>query len=120
MTSAAERCPQCGALVSLVHVHGHGECPVCHGNVEPCCAGAGDEVTASGLGNEPFAPKLFETVFARLGGPKVTVTTDALLHVLVEILDIDLDAARDVLTAGEHVGAVRRAGEGCHRLGALP
>ncbi|MCB9887174.1 MAG: hypothetical protein H6838_16910 [Planctomycetes bacterium] len=116
MTDAADRCPQCGAFVELVHVHGHGQCPVCHTNVAPCCAGAGDEVRASGEGDAPFDPHLFERCFERLGGPRATVTTEALLHTLVEVLDVDLQAATIVLQAGEHVGAVTPAGPGCHRL----
>ncbi len=119
MTNAADRCPQCGAFVELVHVHGHGQCPVCHGNVEPCCAGAGDEVRASGEGDAPFESHLFDLAFARLGGARVTVTTEALLHALVELLDVDLPAASIVVQAGERVGVIVAAGPGCHRLAAL-
>lgn len=113
---AMMRCPQCGAWVNLVHVHGHGQCSVCHTNVEPCCAGAGDEADTTGGVGAPFAPQLFERVFERLGGTAVTVTTDALLHALVEFLDADLEQAAAVLQAGERVGKISAAGPGRHRL----
>lgn len=32
-------CLFCGHLVSLVHVHGHYQCPVCTTNALPCCDG---------------------------------------------------------------------------------
>jgi uncharacterized Zn finger protein (UPF0148 family) len=35
----AQHCHFCGHLVSLVHVHGHYQCPVCQTNALPCCDG---------------------------------------------------------------------------------
>lgn len=35
----AQPCLFCGQLVTLVHVHGHYQCPVCHTNALPCCDG---------------------------------------------------------------------------------
>lgn len=34
-----QNCFFCGHLVTLVHVHGHYQCPVCHTNALPCCDG---------------------------------------------------------------------------------
>lgn len=34
-----QRCHFCGHIVSLVHVHGHYQCPVCSTNALPCCDG---------------------------------------------------------------------------------
>ncbi|MCX6316430.1 MAG: hypothetical protein NTW29_04020 [Bacteroidetes bacterium] len=34
-----QRCHFCGHIVSLVHVHGHYQCPVCNTNALPCCDG---------------------------------------------------------------------------------
>lgn len=33
------QCVFCGLQVSLVHVHGHYQCPVCKTNAMPCCDG---------------------------------------------------------------------------------
>jgi hypothetical protein len=35
----AQQCFFCGHFVSLVHVHGHYQCPVCNTNALPCCDG---------------------------------------------------------------------------------
>lgn len=35
----ALRCPWCGQFVTLVWVHGHGQCPECGTNVDECCRG---------------------------------------------------------------------------------
>lgn len=32
-------CPYCAMPGALIHVHGHGQCPHCGVNVEPCCGG---------------------------------------------------------------------------------
>ena len=37
---SAQRCPYCGRVGEVVRVHGHGQCPHCGTNIEPCCAGA--------------------------------------------------------------------------------
>jgi hypothetical protein len=34
-----QRCYFCGHIVSLVHVHGHYQCPACNTNALPCCDG---------------------------------------------------------------------------------
>ena len=34
-----ERCGFCGHPLTIVWVHGHGQCGVCHINVVPCCNG---------------------------------------------------------------------------------
>ena len=40
-------CPWCQALVELLFVHGHQECPNCHRVVEPCCEGSPASAKAS-------------------------------------------------------------------------
>ena len=35
----SQRCPWCGQFVTLVWVHGHGQCPKCGINVDECCRG---------------------------------------------------------------------------------
>jgi hypothetical protein len=34
-----QTCFFCGHIVSMIHVHGHYQCPVCHTNAMPCCDG---------------------------------------------------------------------------------
>ncbi|MBI1781936.1 MAG: hypothetical protein HYR66_11290 [Sphingobacteriales bacterium] len=34
-----QQCLFCGNIVTLVHVHGHYQCPVCNTNALPCCDG---------------------------------------------------------------------------------
>jgi predicted RNA-binding Zn-ribbon protein involved in translation (DUF1610 family) len=34
-----QQCFFCGHQVSLIHVHGHYQCPVCGTNAMPCCDG---------------------------------------------------------------------------------
>lgn len=34
-----QQCLFCGYMVTLVHVHGHYQCPVCTTNALPCCDG---------------------------------------------------------------------------------
>jgi hypothetical protein len=34
-----QQCLFCGHLVTLIHVHGHYQCPVCCTNALPCCDG---------------------------------------------------------------------------------
>lgn len=111
-----ERCPQCGALVALVFVHGHGQCPHCKTNVAPCCAGAGDEAHATSGRAQPFAADLFERLFAQLGGPLATVTESSLAAALVLQLDCDLTEARTVIAAGLSAGVLVAAGEAACRL----
>ena len=120
---AATPCPWCGSLRGVVHVHGHGQCRACGTNVEPCCAGdSGDDAATSasdGAGADA-APQLFPSLFERLGGQEVTVTTDALLFALTQRLASALDEAKLVLEAAERVGVVEAVGSGLHRLRARP
>ena len=112
------RCPYCGHAGPPVPVHGHGQCAHCGTNIEPCCAGANaqDEAAATD-GNEAGPdPRLFQRLFAQLGGGTATVTTDALLFALVQRLGTDLDGARLVLEAAERIGIVQRAGANQHHL----
>jgi len=39
MNPFSKQCLFCGQAVTLVHVHGHYQCPVCHTNALPCCDG---------------------------------------------------------------------------------
>lgn len=39
MNQPLQQCLFCGQPVTLVHVHGHYQCPVCHTNALPCCDG---------------------------------------------------------------------------------
>lgn len=32
-------CPYCGHHAPIVWVHGHGQCSICHINVDECCRG---------------------------------------------------------------------------------
>lgn len=36
---AMQQCLFCGHMITLVHVHGHYQCPVCNTNALPCCDG---------------------------------------------------------------------------------
>jgi hypothetical protein len=110
-------CPYCGALSAVVFVHGHGQCSQCGVNTEPCCGGAAaqNEVTGGCEAATPD-PGLFARLFVALGGPTATVTTESLLHAIVQSQDCDLDEARLVVEAGERIGLVVRAGAGLHRL----
>ena len=103
----------------VVHVHGHGQCLSCNTNIQPCCAGdstndAGSQIQTNWATNT--APQLFAKVFDALGGSDATVTTDALLFVLMNRLGSDLDEARLVLEAAEKVGIIRTKTAGNHSL----
>ncbi len=102
----------------MVFVHGHGQCGRCGTNTEPCCSGASaeSEVTSDGTHLAEPDAGLFPRLFVHLGGPSATVTTEALLHAIVQSQDCDLDEARLVLEAGERVGLVVPVGEQFHRL----
>ena len=104
-------------------MHGHGQCRTCGTNVEPCCAGdSGDDAAsraADGAGASA-APQLFPSLFDRLGGRGVTVTTEALLYALSQRLASDLDEARLVLEAAERVGVVVSPAAGLYRLRSRP
>ena len=119
---SAAPCPYCGALSAVVFVHGHGQCGHCGVNTEPCCGGAAaaSEVTDGGCELAVPDPGLFGRLFVGLGGPSATVTTDSLLHAIVQSQDCDLDEARLVVEAGERIGLVVRAGAGLHRLRRSP
>jgi len=47
-----QHCLFCGNIVSLVHVHGHYQCPVCFTNALPCCDGDNCD-TNNLLNNQP-------------------------------------------------------------------
>ncbi|MBK8976984.1 MAG: hypothetical protein IPM29_13795 [Planctomycetes bacterium] len=74
---AAERCPACGVTLQLVRVHGHGQCAHCGTNVEPCCAGAGDEVDARESGHDRAT---VATLCALVAGHGGAVQRDVLLN----------------------------------------
>ena len=39
-TNQYERhCGFCGNISTPLFVHGHGECPICHNNIDECCSG---------------------------------------------------------------------------------
>ncbi|MFO1052018.1 MAG: hypothetical protein U1F36_07375 [Planctomycetota bacterium] len=61
-------CPLCGAEVELVRVHGHAQCPACGNNVEPCCAGAGDEADSGDTGGRSGDVDTLLQVLRELGG----------------------------------------------------
>jgi hypothetical protein len=39
MENQKTMCERCGHRGEIVYVHGHGQCPVCKNNCEPCCEG---------------------------------------------------------------------------------
>jgi hypothetical protein len=110
------RCAYCGATLAVVHVHGHGQCARCGANVDPCCAGSGDEADIDGAVVQPVDPQLFARLFAHLGGPRATVARPALVYALAHRLGVGLEEAADVLDAGTQLGLVTMHGEGV-RLG---
>ena len=101
-----------------MRVHGHGQCPHCGNNVEPCCTGANAQDEAAATTDVAIEPdrQLFPRLFAQLGGLGVTVTSEALLFALAQRLATHLDEARLVLEAAERLGIVVCAGEALHRL----
>ncbi|MCA9286147.1 MAG: hypothetical protein KDA22_13060 [Phycisphaerales bacterium] len=32
-------CPYCGRPLTIIEVHGHGQCAACGANIDPCCSG---------------------------------------------------------------------------------
>ena len=50
-----QQCLFCGHVVTLVHVHGHYQCPVCHTNALPCCDGDNCDTNLL-LKNQPLTP----------------------------------------------------------------
>lgn len=32
-------CPWCGQITRIIWVHGHGQCALCHTNIDECCRG---------------------------------------------------------------------------------
>jgi hypothetical protein len=52
-----QQCFFCGHLVSLVHVHGHYQCPVCNTNALPCCDGDNCNTNLLLNENEPLFKK---------------------------------------------------------------
>lgn len=118
MSPATRTCPFCGSAAAVVHVHGHGQCAQCGGNVEPCCAGSGHDDVETGLGHAELEadPRLFPRLFAQLGGEQATVARDALLFALAQWLGIGLDEAAIVAEAGVRAGRLQAADEGAFRL----
>ncbi len=118
MSDPAARCPTCGHLAPVVHVHGHGQCSHCGANIEPCCTGADafDEAAATEAIDGVPSPTLFAQLFDHLGGRTATVTADALRFALVQHLGSDLGDAGLLLTAGEHTGHIVRTANGHYRL----
>lgn len=118
--SSTARCPSCGHVAALVHVHGHGQCGHCGTNLEPCCSGADalDEAGATDAVAGAPSPTLFPHLFEQLGGPEATVTGDSLRFLLVQHLGTDLDDADLLLAAGEHAGQLERTLAGHYRLAA--
>ena len=118
MSQAARTCPFCGSAAAVVHVHGHGQCAQCGGNVEPCCAGSGHDDVDTGLGHAELEadPRLFPRLFAQLGGEQATVARDALLFGLAQWLGIGLDEAAIVAEAGVRASKLQAAGDGAFRL----
>ncbi|MBK8100489.1 MAG: hypothetical protein IPK26_25610 [Planctomycetes bacterium] len=113
-----ERCPWCGARLSIVHVHGHGQCAACGTNVEPCCGGAGGEAGESPTLHPLDAnPRLFERLFEGLGGPTATVAEDALVFALAQRLGVDLDEARLLIEAGVRTGRLNATAAHSYRIG---
>ncbi|HEY8375175.1 MAG TPA: hypothetical protein VIK91_01745 [Nannocystis sp.] len=45
MHPSPERCPWCGGPLTLVWVHGHGQCVRCGTNLDECCRGETAEAT---------------------------------------------------------------------------
>ena len=113
-----QRCPWCGVRGEPVRIHGHGQCPHCGNNVEPCCNGANAQDEAAATTAIDTAPDqwLFPRLFDHLGGRTATVTTESLLFALTQRLGTDLDDARLVLEAAERLGIVAPAGPSMHRL----
>lgn len=109
--AAAQPCPRCGAALEMVYVHGHGQCARCGENVEACCSGAsafdeaGERESAEGID-----PHLFRRMFDELGGPRASVTREALLFALQRWLGGTLDEAAEILAAGVRLGQVRQHG----------
>jgi len=118
VSAPLQRCPWCHRLLTLIAVHGHGQCAACGNNVEPCCAGAsaGDEADELQPGCADADPELFARLFAGLGGARATVTEVSLLHALSNRQGTTLDDARIVLQAALQVGKVREGALRCYRL----
>jgi hypothetical protein len=112
------RCHYCGYLGAVNQVHGHGQCARCGTNIEPCCSGAsaeGEAAATSGIDTGPD-PGLLARTFLHLGGPSVTVTSDALRFALAQRLGVDLDEAMLVIEAAERTGLIVPSGPGLYRL----
>jgi len=118
VSTAARTCPFCGSAAAVVHVHGHGQCAHCGGNVEPCCTGAGGDDAEAGIGHAELEadPLLFPRLFAQLGGERATVARDALLFALAQRLGLGLDEAAIVVEAGVRAGKLAAAGDSAFRL----
>jgi hypothetical protein len=113
-----KNCTYCGARLVVVHVHGHGQCSHCGTNVEPCCSGASPEDAESAAVCQEIAadPRLFERVFAHLGGTTASVSRESLCFALGQWLGLGMEEALIVLDAGVHTGKLRTSGPDTYRL----
>ena len=118
MSTALRTCPFCGSVAAVVHVHGHGQCARCGGNVEPCCTGAGHDDAEAGLGHAELEadPQLFLRLFTQLGGEQATVARDALLFALAQWLGLGLDEAAIIVEAGVRTGRLVADGADAFRV----
>lgn len=109
----ATRCSWCGALLVVVHVHGHGQCSNCGTNVDPCCSGASPESEASVPRGEapPVDRSALRRAFEEAGGADATVTASAFLFALARVLDVPLDEAAAAMEAAIDLGLVLRHGD---------
>ncbi|MSR37929.1 MAG: hypothetical protein EXS02_03720 [Planctomycetes bacterium] len=105
-------CNYCGVRITIVHVHGHGQCSSCGTNVEPCCSGASpQDATTHELRPELAAdPKLFLRVFQQLGGADASVSEAALVFAISQWLLLGLEEALTIVFAGVHTGRLMKAG----------
>jgi hypothetical protein len=56
-----QQCLFCGQPVTLIHIHGHYQCPVCNANALPCCDGDNcdtNQLLTLQLSSAPSSPKI--------------------------------------------------------------
>lgn len=102
--------------MQMVHVHGHGQCGFCGTNVEPCCAGAGDEAELAAGPHLRPGPLPLQALFTELGDPAATVTHDALTHAVCCRVGCDLTEACERLLYEIEQGRLLRPAPGIYRL----
>ncbi len=108
LDGGACRCPFCGGGLSVVQVHGHGQCGRCGTNLAPCCGGASAdaEVDEPGPRATQIDPMVFVRLFGQLGGTDRTVTKACAVQALARALDTALDDAQIVIDAGLALGHI--------------